>query len=275
MSFAGGTFSIAPGTTVRLSGPVSWEFAAGAVVVNDGTVDLGTQATLVESDGFPVTGDGLEIVVHEPTGPLAGVEPGNLGLTMTTAYDAGGLIVERGHQPATATNGVQSIGRWYRITSPQPTSETMLAELRYDLTELNGISPPALSLFQSPDYSGTWVPVLSTGNIGAQTLAGTVVPITSHLTAFDLELALATPSGGEAAGINVWPTLLNGHLSVALPSAVPLSKAELFDASGRRVWFHVPTTTTMGIVSLPIPEQAQGVYLLRINGTSLHRLVQP
>lgn len=243
-------------------------------MVNDGLIDLGTQAILVESDGFPVVGSGLELATEPASAPLASVEPGGLGLTISTPYAGGGLMVERGHLPALASTGVESIARWYRVSTPQQTNEALTVQLHYDLTELNGISPLNLSLFEAPSYSGTWIPVVSTGNVGAQTLDGTTLPPTDHITAFDLDLATATSSDDVTPGITVWPTVVEESITIGMPLNAALSKAELFDALGRSVWIHNARPGTTGRVTLSTPELASGPYSLVINGSSLHKLIR-
>lgn len=274
MSLVGGTLEVSPGTTLRVNGPITWEINPGASVLNDGLIDLGTQAILMESDGFPVVGSGLEVAIEPTSAPLTGVDPGGLGLTITTAYADGGLMVERGHLPALAPTGVEGIARWYRVSTPQQTNEALLVQLHYDLTELNGIAPLNLSLFEAPSYSGTWVPVVSTGNVGAQTLDGTTLPPTDHITAFDLDLATSILPDDVEPGITVWPTMVEESITIGMPLNAALSKAELFDALGRSVWIHNARPGTTGRVTLSIPELASGTYSLVINASSLHKLIR-
>ncbi|MDX9751350.1 MAG: hypothetical protein RBT71_09755, partial [Flavobacteriales bacterium] len=58
MHLHGGLFTVAEGTTVTIEGPVVWQMAADAAVVNDGTIDLGTEARLEEAPGAPLVGTG-------------------------------------------------------------------------------------------------------------------------------------------------------------------------------------------------------------------------
>src|SRR5688572_21058994 len=89
MTLTGGTLTVEAGTQVELLGPLEWSIAPGAQVVNDGTIELGTEAILLEADGAPITGAGTEHA--QRTVPAGGgvVEPGGLGLSLASPDDLG------------------------------------------------------------------------------------------------------------------------------------------------------------------------------------------
>lgn len=273
MSLGAGAFHVANGTTVQVEGAVDWQLLPGAAVVNDGVIDLGTQATLQEQTGEPITGGGTEVSTWPNAAPLAGVDPGTLGLSVTTNYADGGLVVRRGHTQSEVLNGTLSIARWYGIRTPTPTSESMTLGLHYDATELLGIVPENLSVFSAATLTSTWVPLAGTNDVPTHTLTAFAGAPEIFVTAYDLLLALSVegPSDEEA---RVWPTIIDGPINIALPQNELLQAVELFDARGRSLW----RTTAAGTLGnkVELPSLASGAYVMRINNGRWNRtLIQP
>ena len=275
MPFGGGAMHVDSGTTVVLQGPLVWQLAPGAQVINDGTIDMGTEAVVAEVDGSPITGGGTETATWAPTGTLANVEPGGLGLAITSAYASGDLQVERGHVPQFTTNGTASIARWYRISTPAPTTEAMNVVLHYDLTELGATTPVELSVFEAPALAGMWTPLLTFLNEPAQTLSATDQSPTAYITAFDFDAALPVSEQAAPLTAQVWPTVIVDGVNVSLSNAGIISRIDLCNAFGQAVLQHLPTSRT-STAYVPLPALASGVYVLRVNGAATgHRLIVP
>ena len=117
MQLSSGSLQVLNGTTLTIEGPIEWVISPGSTVVNDGVIDLGTQAQLNEPVGGPVVGTGVERATHVGPGPFAGIEPGGLGAMLSTEDALNDLVVERGHAPYAHSGSVEGVARWYRIES--------------------------------------------------------------------------------------------------------------------------------------------------------------
>ncbi|MBK6831571.1 MAG: hypothetical protein IPG92_12915 [Flavobacteriales bacterium] len=74
MEFVGGSLTVTAGTTLELIGPISWNLAGDAQVVNDGHIELGEQGHLEETIGAPITGTGTETATWPIAGPMSGAD---------------------------------------------------------------------------------------------------------------------------------------------------------------------------------------------------------
>ncbi len=275
MPFGGGTLHVNTGTTLVIEGPLNWQLAPSAQVINDGSIDLGTQGVLVETDGQPIIGAGTETATWAPASALIDAQPGGLGLTITSAYTNGDLQVQRGHQPQFSTNGTASIARWYRINTPAPTTEDMDLLLHYDLTEIGGTTAAELSVFEAPALAGGWTPLLTFLNEPAQTLSATDQSPTAYITAFDFDAAMPVSEHIAPAPPQVWPTVVVDGVNVALPNSQFISRIDVVDATGHSVVQHLPSTST-STAYVPLPSLSSGIYLLRVNGAATgYRLIKP
>ena len=86
MTLQRGNLSVAEGTRINLNGPLLWTIAPGATVVNNGEIDLGSEATLNETLGAPITGTGIERSNTELPIAFTAVEPGGLGAPPAAAH---------------------------------------------------------------------------------------------------------------------------------------------------------------------------------------------
>lgn len=274
MELVNAYLTVAPGTTLRLASPLTWQMAPGAIVANDGLIDLGSNAEIIEQPGAPFIGTGIELATWALTLPLAGDEPGNLGLTLTTSYSGGGLVVERGHLPRYSDNGTPSIGRWYRVSTPFSTTATLDALLNYDMTEIGGVLPSGLALLYGPGPGGPWEPSPTVGDEPQQSLSASVPAPEVFITAFDLDAALSAPEASRA-GWRCWPTVFANGVSLANDSGEVLHEVHLHDASGRIV--HQARFADAGhSVRLQFNSLSAGAYALVINGgETVFKLVKP
>lgn len=274
MVLAGGMLTVSAGTQVRIEAPLTWQLAPGAAVVNHGLIDFGAQGSLVEQAGSPITGTGIESALWAPTAPLVDAEPGGLGLRISTAYEGGGLRVERGHVPRSASNGTLGIARWFRISTPQATAATLDATMQYDLSELNGTVAEELALFSSGSPDGPWTPLITSVDAALQELSGTTSSPIVHITAFDLDAALGmntVPSDEWRC----WPSIVDQELWLSIPPNDALRSLALIDAAGRS-WLLNLQAGTNGVLRIDLPTIAAGLYQLRINdGARTFKLVKP
>lgn len=268
-----GTLHVLPGTTMRFSGVSDLVIAAGAQVINDGLIDLGADCLLQEQPGAPITGSGVEQAVWPIAAPLTGAEPGRLGLTITTDYAAGDLEVTRGHQPAVLPNSAQGVARWFAVLMPSGATDAGIS-FRYDLSELNGLDPQNLSLFEAPLLAGPWLALASINQPGAQLIDATDQAPVAFITAFDQDAPNRIPlthGGGWSAA----PTVVTDHVRITVPEGLALNAVELLGADGRVLLTRAFPSAGPGMVLLELPVLASGAYLLRLNNEWTQRLIKP
>lgn len=274
ITLTNGNLLLTAGTTIHVDGPTILSIGPGSSITNHGRIDLGTQAVMVEQPGAPVTGDGFEEATWPTAAPLVDAEPGGLGLTLTTAFTQGGLRVERGHIPRTAWNGTPGIARWYRVSVPDMTSESLDAVLHYDLTELNGIMPSALALFHGASDSGPWTSSPTVLNAPSQTLSAAAPAPAVVITAFDLD-AVNLTEALETDAWACWPLEVAEECWIKVPQGAVLTNATLLDAMGRLIR-SVPVAASSGVHPLRLPDLAPGAYLLQVNhGERTFKLIKP
>ncbi|MGV3637903.1 MAG: hypothetical protein ACO1NQ_09675 [Flavobacteriales bacterium] len=267
----GGSMSIAPGTTMRLNGSLTFVLQPGTSVTNNGLIDLGDAATLQEPLGEPIQGDGTEVVRVLTSGDLDGSEPGGLGLGLTGTAVNGPLTITRGHTPRAFPEGDPSIARWYMLDAPNVSAGAVEAVLRYDPVELNGLLGNNLGLFTSSDPDGPWSPLSGSNNAAANTVSATLPAPWSYLTAFDANAPTASPTLFATEDLHVWPTLTNGPLVVHALNGRTLITIEVMDATGRVV-HAVGSDPSSSLVTMDLSALASGPYYLRVNGQSTIKL---
>lgn len=137
----------------------NFTMAGGLFQLNNFVVTLGTASGQIvgESEVNRITGTtGGEIWKTMVLNAPAGVNPGNMGATITSAANLGSTKIERGHVRQTDGNSGISIFRYYDII---PTNNTGLgATLRqgYFDAELGGIVESELEHFSSLNGGLSW-----------------------------------------------------------------------------------------------------------------------
>lgn len=266
-----GSMSIAPGTTVRLNGPLTLVLEPGTTVTNNGLIDLGDAATLQEPVGEPIQGDGTEVVRILTSGDLDGSEPGGLGLGLTGTAVNAPLTITRGHTPRAFPEGDPSIARWFILDAPNVATGAVDVVLRYDPVELNGLSGNNLGLFTSSDLAGPWSPLTGSNNATANTVSATLPAPWSHVTAFDANAPTASPTLFATEDLHVWPTLTNGPLVVHALNGRTLNTVEVIDGTGRVVRTVVPGPAA-SLVTMDLSALSSGPYFLRVNSLTTIKL---
>lgn len=262
--FLSGSLTIAEGTSLRFQGPGELVIQPGAAIINHGVIDLGDATILMEPVGAPITGGGSETATLNGSGPWNSVEPGGLGLTLSAGELEGPLTVTRGHGPRSFPEGDQSVARWFAIDAPNDPVSEVIISMRYDPTELNGLSPENLGLFRSETVDGPWAAITSTNNGGASTVSGTLATATNHLTAFDANAPTASPYLFATGDLRVWPTLACCEVMVQAQNGLVLNDLEIFDAVGR-LQRTSTTASSDQLAVIDVSGLARGIHHLRVN----------
>lgn len=261
-----GSLTISSGTTLRLEGPIHFSWSSGSTVRNDGLIDLGSEAHLSEPSGAPIIGDGNELAVIGMA-PFTGIEPGGLGLTLSTVGGNAPFSLERWHSTLHFPEGDPSIARWYRFSDDIQGPGTLDVSLRFDPTELNGLEAASLALHVAGTENGPWTEISSTVDEAARSIAGAYSAPWNVLAAFDADAPTAVPDLAEVTGFRAWPTLVTTIMYVAPTTDNPINTLEVFDAAGRRT--PIQADLSKGWASVGTEAIAPGAYYLRINGIAV------
>jgi len=273
-ALSSGSLTVVEGTTLRLDGPVALTIASGAQLVNNGVIDLGENATLVEQEGDPITGAGTEVARSQGTGPFNALEPGGLGLIITSSGAIGPVEVVRGHVPFMLPAGVPSIARWYRINSGTDEGGTLQLLMTYDESELNGLLEGSMNVFGSGSELGPWSALATTSDPGANTLSAIHQYPWALITAFDENASILSPTLSAEHAFHVWPTVLDGAVNIVSRKNEVVHSIELFDGLGRSVpvvlLYRSGSTVIVDTRSL-----SSGLHVIRVNGSSTFDLIKP
>lgn len=268
----GGSLHINPGTSISFHQMAGLIIGPGTFVVNDGLIDLGAECLLTEQPGAPVTGSGTEIATWPIAAALVNAEPGRLGLVITTDYSGGDLLVTRGHVPISLPNTAQSIGRWFAIQMPAGSTDADIV-LRYDPSEINGLDPSTLMLFESPAAIGPWTALASINEPGLHQLSALDQAPVAYLTAFDDSANGIAPHSASDTW-NIWPTMVTDGVFIAIPESSTLSLVEVLDPVGRIIMSMPRSEAGPGQESVDLAGLASGQYLLRLNRQWTQRVIK-
>ncbi len=269
-----GSMTVLSGTTVVLQGPVMWTLTLGAALENNGTVDLGSEARLLEPQGGPVTGSGTERSEIPLANGATDLEPGGLGLSLSIPANLGSLVLTRGHLPRSAGGQVESIARWYALEAASLESVPYSLSFRYDVTELNGLAPDVLSLHSSPSLGGPWADMPTDNDVAGSTLTAGLVGAGIYITAFDPDQTTAISRITPVGPFRVWPTAASDVVHVQALMPMGPVRIEVLDASGKIVSAVQNASFAGGPLNVDVSALPTGCYLLRINTAHVQRFVK-
>lgn len=262
-----GTMEVAPGTMMTLNGALTWEISAGAVVVNNGVIDLGTLGTLVEANGSPIAGSGTERAVLLPGTDMNGAFIAGLGIGVEGGTTTDTVIAIRGHEPRIGPEGEVSTARWFQLDGAGwPVEGAVL--FSYDDTELNGLDPALLKLHRALSITGPWTMPAATAFVSSNTLRVENSAIQGYYTAFDADLSVGTPVLDAGVQLFVQPTLVEDHLWVRSDDP-DVRWIELLDLHGRSLARQA--IAPQGTTRVDVATLAAGVYWVKAVGSAQTR----
>ena len=136
-------------TPVAVSRQIS--FSTGVLDLNGHDVDLGSTGILNgEQETSRIQGsNGGEVIFNATLNAPAGVNPGNLGILISSPQNLGNTVIRRGHQSQTNGGGAgSSILRYYDIAPANNSSLNATLRFQYFDAELNGQDENALILWE-------------------------------------------------------------------------------------------------------------------------------
>jgi len=168
-------------------------FSAGLLNLNGFNIDLGTTGMLInENDSSRVIGaNGGELLFNVNLNAPVQVNPGNLGLFITTTHNLGNITIHRGHKAQINNIGnTSSIQRYYELLPINNADLNATLAFRYFDGELNNLPENSLSLFASDDAVSWKVLGFDTRNTSAHFIEKTRIGSLGRLTLFNDETAL-------------------------------------------------------------------------------------
>lgn len=154
--------SVQLGQQAQVNGNLT--FTAGTLDLNGNDLVIGQPGSLIvnETENNRITGAaGGEVILTRTLASPAQINPGNIGLVLSSTANLGPTTIRRGHVPTAIPGSGNSIARYYSI---QPTNNNGLSatlRFQYFQNELNGLNETNLNLYRG--IGSTW---LSGNNIG-------------------------------------------------------------------------------------------------------------
>jgi len=150
----------------------------GRLLLNNHMLDLGTTGSIKGEDNQTyitgTSGGRVRVAKNATTAPNA-LNPGNIGIELTSGSAPGNLVIERKHVQETLYGGIQSIHRSFTITGLKtPVNGPMDIQLRFYYLdhELAGTDESTLNLWTGSDITNGWTQL---GNDGINTTMNWVV----------------------------------------------------------------------------------------------------
>ncbi|WP_165760312.1 T9SS type A sorting domain-containing protein [Niastella populi] len=214
----------------------------GNLQLNKYTLDLNGYIT-GENNLSSVTGTtgGVMRVTTKLRAPHE-VNPGNIGVEITTLSNPGTTVIERRHERQTLLNGGQSIQRYFQIRPA--TNSNLNATLRFFYLdkELAGIDEAAISLWKGADLGNYW---LFDGGDSVNKKANYIVKTgIDHFTRYTVGVETKTEKMARVAGaglqseplsstMQVYPNPLQQQFTIAFHSGIDKEYTiSLYDQAG-------------------------------------------
>jgi hypothetical protein len=141
---------------ISIAGEIN--FREGYLDLNAHTLQLLPNASLkneqsvsriIGSNGGSVQ---ISVNLHQPMN----VNPGNLGLIISSASDPGMTVIRRSHRVITNSAGGSSISRSFELEAMSPLVSNATLTMQYFDEELNGFQENLLEWYQSPNHGQSW-----------------------------------------------------------------------------------------------------------------------
>ncbi len=135
----------------------------GILQLNNHLLDLGSTGMINgENNNSFITGThGGIIKIAAMLNAPQGMNPGNIGVELTSPANLGLTTISRGHIQQFGSNGEASVQRYFEITPELNTGLDASLRFHYLEAELAGNRPDELSLFSSPENENRWSAMLN------------------------------------------------------------------------------------------------------------------
>lgn len=249
--------------------------SSGNLQLNNYTLDLGSSGTIIgESNRSCITGvhGGLIKITTVLEAPQA-VNPGNIGVELTSQARLGSTVITRGHVQPSNSKGQSGIQRYFDIVPEMNNGLQATLRFFYLDGELAGKNKTDLTIFSSQeghsdwssrgkdqaDASGNWVVKSNIGELHWFTLAIPVGGITSPIGEVTLQ---------KGASLELYPNPSSGEFNTILVSDVEKDRVlHLYDQTGHPLATRViHCQAGVNTIQWDISKYAAGVYYLTSEG---------
>jgi hypothetical protein len=244
--------------------------------LNNHLLDLGSTGMIKgESNHSSITAvRGGAIKITALLNAPRSVNPGNIGVELTSPANLGSTVISRGHVQQTGSDGEISIQRYFEITPAMNTGLDASLRFFYLDGELAGNNQNELSLFTSLENGKRWSALVN-GNINR----GDHSIMENHLDQlFRFTLAVGTNKGSNIRVMNpsvrLYPNPTVDGFTVTLYSSREKTETiQLCDPQGhlleQKEWHCLAGANS---IQWNIGKYASGVYLLRFVNPTLRNL---
>jgi len=218
---------------------------AGNLYLNLFNIDLGSgSGTIVsETNDSRITGiTGGNIIKTATLNAPTSVNPGNIGIAISSSQNLGSTVIKRGHVQQT-NNGGFSIYRYFDITPTNNTSFNATLQMFYFDNETAGITKSDLQFYNSEDNGNTWT---QTGKDNSDIINDWVTKnninqlsrwtLSANLVALPVQLILFTATVINQQTQLIWVTaqeINSDHFDIERsPDAISFSKLLSVKANG-------------------------------------------
>jgi Secretion system C-terminal sorting domain len=235
--------------------------------LNNYTLDLGSSGSIAgERDNSSITGiRGGAIKITAVLNAPHAINPGNIGVELTSAANLGSTVITRGHLQLTNSSGETSIQRWFDIVPA--TNPNAPAHLRFFFLdhELAGKDKNALVIFSSKEGDDNWS---VGGKDASDPIAGWILKNNiGQGRRFTLAIgAVNAKPAGAGTSLQIYPNPSRDMFCMQIVSEEEGNGvAQLYDLSGhlleaKRVYWQAGATT----INWNISKYAAGIYYLSI-----------
>lgn len=134
---------------------------SGNLELNHFNIDLGsgTGQIVNETNDSRITGTaGGTIMKTANLNAPSSVNPGNIGIEISSSQNLGNTVIKRGHVQQTGNGGI-SIYRYFDITPANNASLNATLKMYYFDNELSGLDESKLQFYKSDDNGATWTSI--------------------------------------------------------------------------------------------------------------------
>ena len=151
-----------PSNDVQLNGDIAIEgtltMIMGNLQLNSRSIDLGSTGNISgESNWSHITGTSGSVRKTAILNAPQAVNPGNIGVALTSAANLGQTVIERGHLQQSLPGVGLGIQRYFTIMPTNNVAVNGTLRFYYLDTELAGIDENALTLWSGAEVGGYWL----------------------------------------------------------------------------------------------------------------------
>lgn len=240
---------------------------SGNLQLNGYALNLGTSGIIVgESDNARIADvRGGTITITATLNAPHAVNPGNIGVEVTSQANFGSTVITRGHLQQTTSSGETSIQRWFNIVPETNSNAPASLRFFYFDSELAGKDKNALVLFSSKEGDDDWS---VGGKDASDPVAGWIYKSNiGQGRRFTLAVGSEnTKPVGPGSSLQIYPNPSRDMFTMQIVSKeAGNGMAQLYDLSGhllevKRVYWQAGVTT----VNWDISKYAAATYFLSI-----------